>query len=128
MNQCHASRRTRFTLRALLVLLAVCAFCRELQAQQSAPVQRPADPNELQVIPLKYATASEVAHLLQETFGSRGREARLRIGIDDRNNSLIISGSAMDLEKVQQIIRKIDVSSTRSDAGREIYVFDLKKA
>jgi hypothetical protein len=83
---------------------------------------------EQRVYALRNATASDVARMLREVFFTPpGRTGRLTISVDDRTNSVILSGSAADLMEAEAVLNKIDIPGAGAASGRlELRVFALR--
>jgi hypothetical protein len=102
-------RRTYLGL--LLVILAAHAISAG-EAAGPAPAKRPADKKdrgEQRIFRLKYIPANEAAQILRELFG---RRTEISIAIDDRTNSLVVSGSKSNLDELEAITSKIDVEGS----------------
>lgn len=110
----------------------------------------------LEVIRIKYASAQEIAKLIDQLLpGSGGSPAapggvpgipRFRSGSgfaarktkeggvishiipDDRTNAVIVSANAKGMEQVKELIRKLDAKMTASQGGNRIHVVYLQFA
>ncbi len=73
------------------------------------------DKAEHRIFRLKYIPATEASRILRQLFGSR---SGLSIAVDERTNSLVLSGGMAQLVQVEAILNKIDVegSAPVSDA------------
>lgn len=74
-----------------------------------------------QIIPLKYASATDLAEVLTDLSRESGKEAKpatllTRIVADKRTNSLIVSGSDRARARVVQLISRLDTQ----DQGKAI--------
>jgi type II secretory pathway component GspD/PulD (secretin) len=65
---------------------------------------------EYRVYRLQQVRAAEAARVLDEAFNGRGaRVPRLRAIADERTNSVIVSGTAPDLQTLEALLKQIDV-------------------
>ena len=69
-----------------------------------APSNNPAQPYNIQIIPLRYVSATEIQHTI-EPFMPKGATMQ----IDPTRNLLIISGTGVDLTTVTDMVRIFDV-------------------
>jgi hypothetical protein len=78
-----------------------------------APRERPkADTlTEYLIIPLKYATATDAAQLLQQLFrpSGFGGDSSVRIASDPRSNALVVAAPAGRLAELRSLVEKIDM-------------------
>jgi type II secretory pathway component GspD/PulD (secretin) len=82
-----------------------------------------ADKVENRIFRLKHVVATDAARILRELFGSR---RGLSTAVDERTNSLIISGGKVDLQQIEAILMKIDVEgSARAGDAPQVKVFSL---
>ncbi len=65
-------------------------------------------PLEMRVITLKYARAEELQKILNEIKGSRGK-----VQVDARNNTLVLSDTLPNLEKIMPIVERLDSQTTQ---------------
>lgn len=96
-------------------------------------------PGETQVVPLKYAVASQLIQTLKElqvgstviiTGGAEGAAAtaanavppskQVRMAADERTNSILISGQKTEREQIVTAIAKLDIPRTGSGGTRVI--------
>jgi hypothetical protein len=118
-------------LRGLLFLVCGWAWL-ALLAGQAAGQQPPtptggADKTETGVFRLKNMKASEAAALLREVLREQaGPKGTVSLGVDDRRNGVVVSGSAADVAKVRALLEKLDVPG-EADAGErtELRAFPL---
>ncbi len=97
---------------------------------------------ELKTFPLRHASSSTVAKIVESMFGGGGsrvvynRESRryekteaqpagITINSDDRTNTLIVWGEPESLSAAQSIIQRLD---TAGDITGDMKIFELKKA
>jgi general secretion pathway protein D len=103
----------------------------------------------IEVIPLRYAFADEVAPEIDELLGgsgmgapgrnrpgmpaqgvvapaAQGPSAAFKVLPDERTNSIIAAGGPMQMDQIREIIRKLDIRSP--DAMGRIHVYRLKNA
>lgn len=76
---------------------------------------------QLSYIPLKYATASEVAKSLTTIFQQQKGIAPIRIVAEDRTNALIILASEIDTERIKKLIAMVDKGVTKDESLFHIY-------
>ncbi|MCP4683583.1 MAG: type II secretion system secretin GspD [Desulfobacterales bacterium] len=84
---------------------------------------------EISVIPLEYATASDMAKSLNSVFknktrrGTKGMTSGPSVGIaaDDRTNVLIISASEDDTSKIKKLIRLLDKAPLPGEGSIRVY-------
>ncbi len=83
-----------------------------------------ADDEELEVIPLKYASAKDLAATIQKLQQSsvKGAPTKNKISADDRTNSLLISGDKSSRQQVRKIIAKLDTSQPLQEKTKVIYL------
>lgn len=108
---------------ALFLLLAAGG---PLPSRAEAQPPAPADKTELQVFRLKYLPATEASRMLRELLGEQvGPKGRLRMAADERTNSLVATGGAADLARVEGLLQKLDTEDARGEVRTEIRVFEL---
>ncbi|MEM7316724.1 MAG: secretin N-terminal domain-containing protein [Planctomycetota bacterium] len=100
----------------------VCLFVVSLVVATSGyaqPEEKPA--KRLEVYRLKYAEATNAAVLLQGLLANQDKEAAsksdVRLSVDKRTNSLIVSAYKKDLEIVRSLIEVVDRPSQPSEMG-----------
>ncbi|MEB8432900.1 type II secretion system secretin GspD [Cocleimonas sp. KMM 6892] len=83
-----------------------------------------ADDEELEVIPLKFASAKDLAATIQTLQQStvKGAPTKNKISADDRTNSLLISGDKSSRQQVRKIIAKLDTSQPLQEKTKVIYL------
>jgi general secretion pathway protein D len=88
-------------------------------------------PGEPVILPLRYASAQEVAALLNRVFVNAAQAAgqpgndpqRVDIAVDSRSNSLVVrSDSPARLSKVQTLVNSLDVPTPAAGNVRVIYL------
>ena len=78
---------------------------------------------ETRVIRLKTAVAAELAALVEKTVNAQSQ--KVKVLVDPRSNSLVVSGDDSGVETASQVIQQLD---TRSDVQpRELRVIELKQ-
>jgi hypothetical protein len=124
MNPERVPRATRWTA-ALFAVAAACALLDPVASQEPGKQGKGDAPkgNDFQVVALKYARATEVARLLQETYAAK--EAAVRIVADPATNQLVISAAAAQITEIRGLIAKIDVVSD-NEAVRRLKVYELR--
>ncbi len=92
--------------------------------RQLDPNDRKASKEETRVFRLRTASATELASLIEKSVNAQGQ--LVRVILDTRSNSLVVSGDKAAVEQAGQIIQQLD---TRNDAGpREFRILDLKSS
>lgn len=82
------------------------------------------DKDELRVVRLKNGVASQLGSLVEKSFSSQ--RSLIRIQVDDRSNSLVITGKSKALEAVVQLITELD--SQPEESYRQIRFIELQHA
>ena len=83
-----------------------------------------ADDEELEVVPLKYASAKDLAQTIQKLQQStiKGAKSKNKISADGRTNSLLLSGDKSSRQQVRKIIAKLDTPQPIEEKTRVIYL------
>jgi len=83
-----------------------------------------ADDEELEVVPLKYASAKDLAATIQKLQQSniKGAPTKNKISADERTNSLLLSGDKSSRQQVRKIIAKLDTAQPLIEKTRVIYL------
>jgi type II secretory pathway component GspD/PulD (secretin) len=90
--------------------------------RQLDPAAASAVKEETRVIRLKTASASEIVGLVDKSLNAQTQQ--VRVLLDARSNSLVVTGSADAVEAAWQMIQQLD---TRGDSGpRELRLIELK--
>jgi type II secretory pathway component GspD/PulD (secretin) len=116
-------------LRAWCGLLLAVLVTQALSAGESAgppkaklPAEKK-DKAEQMIFRLKYIPAKEASRILRELYGPKGS---VSIGVDDRTNALILSGTKAYLTQAEAILNKLDVEgSARVGDLPQLKVFSL---
>lgn len=93
-----------------------------------ADVDRP-DSDELEIIPLKHASASELVRIINSLNTGRGAKdtsKKIRLAADDRTNSILITGDRASRLKIRATIGFLD--TPLEDGGGNTHVIYLKYA
>ena len=82
----------------------------------------------VQVFPLKKGDATQVAETLRTLYAQPGAAAGAAVGIsvDERINAILVSAGPADLDRMEQLVEKLDTDSV--PRVTEIRVFTLKNA
>jgi general secretion pathway protein D len=82
---------------------------------------------EIEVIPLQYALGSEIVRLLDNLWpqNSEGAASRISVGVDERSNSILISGNSANRLEMRALISHLD---TPLDSGGSTQVIYLRYA
>lgn len=84
---------------------------------------------EIEVIPLQHALASEIVRLLDKLWPQKSNDAdatsRISIGVDERTNSILISGSSGNRLEIRALISHLD---TPVESGGNTQVIYLRYA
>ncbi len=83
-----------------------------------------ADDEELEVVPLKFASAKDLAVTIQKLQQSavKGAPTKNKISADERTNSLLLSGDKSSRQQVRKIIAKLDTRQPVEERTRVIYL------
>ena len=84
-----------------------------------------ADDEQMEVVPLKYASAKELALTIQKLNNSKGNirvPGKAKISADERTNSLLLGGDKSIRSEMRKIIKRLDTPS------RALEVVELKYA
>ena len=83
-----------------------------------------ADDEELEVVPLRYASAKDLAKTIQTLQKSsiKGARSRNKISADVRTNSLLLSGDKSTRQQVRKIIQKLDTPQPLQEKTKVIYL------
>jgi type II secretory pathway component GspD/PulD (secretin) len=92
--------------------------------RQLDPEGRKATREETRVIRLKTASANDLVGILEKSLNSQ--QQQVRVMVDARSNSLIVSGEVAAVEAASQIIQQLDTRG--STAPRELRIMELKAA
>ncbi|MFM8420027.1 MAG: secretin N-terminal domain-containing protein, partial [Verrucomicrobiota bacterium] len=91
---------------------------------QLEPANSKATRDETRVFKLRAASANDLSALVEKSLGASGRA--VRVLLDARSNSLVVSGDPDALQAAAQIIQQLDA---RPDAApRDFRIFDLKSS
>ena len=92
-----------------------------------ANVDRP-DSDELEIIPLKHASASELVRILNSlnTVTAKDASKKVKMAADDRTNSILVSGDRASRLKIRTTISYLD--TPLEDGGGNTHVIYLKYA
>jgi general secretion pathway protein D len=82
---------------------------------------------EIEVIPLQYALGSEIVRLLDRLWpqNAQGATNRISVGVDERSNSILISGNSANRLEMRALISHLD---TPLEAGGSTQVIYLRYA
>ncbi len=82
---------------------------------------------EIEVIPLQYALGSEIVRLLDKLWPQNSKDAtnRISVGVDERSNSILISGSSGNRLEIRALISHLD---TPVESGGSTQVIFLRYA
>ncbi len=83
-----------------------------------------ADDEELEVVPLRFASAKDLAVTIQKLQQSavKGAPTKNKISADERTNSLLLSGDKSSRQQVRKIIAKLDTAQPVEERTRVIYL------
>ena len=92
--------------------------------RQIDPSERSSAREETRVFRLRSASAADLASLIEKSVNAQGQS--VRVLLDARSNSLVVSGERSAIDNAAQIIQQLD---TRNDSGpREFKVLDVKSS
>jgi type II secretory pathway component GspD/PulD (secretin) len=96
----------------------------EAIVRQLDPEGRKGNKDETRVVRLKAALAQELAGLIEKSLSAQAQQ--VRVLVDNRSNSLVLTGDTGAVETASQIIQQLD---TQSDVQpRELRLIELKSA
>jgi Bacterial type II/III secretion system short domain len=125
------SYRARRIVAAMVCLTGSALLVNALFAQPPQKNQSPAEkpPNEVFVVPLRNAAASEVSQALSSVFSDGGRGG-VNISVDQRTNAIIIVAPAGRIAEIKDLISKLDVqvSEPPSTPRAEVRIFSLRNS
>ena len=83
-----------------------------------------ADDEELEVVPLKFASAKDLAQTIQiiQKSSIKGAKSKNRVSADVRTNSLLLSGDKSSRQQVRKIIAKLDTYQRAEEKTKVIYL------
>lgn len=83
-----------------------------------------ADDEEIEVVPLKFASAKTLAQTIQTLQKSniKGVQGKNKVAADERTNSLLLSGDKSARQQVKKIIRKLDTAHKSQDKTQVVYL------
>ncbi len=83
-----------------------------------------ADDEELEVVPLKFASAKDLAQTIRTLQKSsiKGASSKNKISADVRTNSLLLSGDKSSRQQVRKIIAKLDTYQPVEEKTKVIYL------
>ena len=83
-----------------------------------------ADDEELEVVPLKFASAKTLAQTIQTLQQSniKGVRGKNKVAADERTNSLLLSGDRSARQQVKKIIRKLDTFEKIEEKTKVVYL------
>ncbi len=83
-----------------------------------------ADDEELEVVPLRYASAQKLAKTIQilQKSSIKGASSKNRVAADERTNSLLLSGDKSSRQQVRKIIKKLDTPQPIAEKTKVVYL------
>lgn len=82
-----------------------------------------ASSSSIQIIPLRHASASQVAAVLnnlQAAASRTGETSNISIAVDDRSNSILLGGSKTSRVRMRVLISQLDAPSTSPSGNTEV--------
>lgn len=98
---------------------AIREAMKQMKKLKSAPMPQNA---QTKVFSLKYSELPPISRVLTEIVGDRG----LRIGIDDRTNSLIVSANEETMDIVDALLARLDVPAGASESDVQDETLQLR--
>ena len=92
--------------------------------RQLDPAGQKSAKEETRIVRLKTAVASEISSLVEKSLGTQGNG--VKVLVDTRSNSLVITGEPAAVEAAAKIVRELDTPSEVQP--REMKVIELKQA
>lgn len=90
--------------------------------RQLDPAGKALAKEETRVIRLKAASANELVGIVEKSLNAR--QQQVRVLVDTRSNSLVVTGDTSNVEAASQIVQQLD---TRSESGpKELRIIELK--
>jgi general secretion pathway protein D len=87
----------------------------------------PPSERTVEVVPLRFAPADDVAARVRDALGGGGAEAGgLRVTADARSNAVVLSGPADDLRRARAVVARLD--QAQPAGGARVNVYHLKYA
>jgi general secretion pathway protein D len=79
---------------------------------------------EIEVIPLQYALGSEIVRLLDKLWpqNSEGAAGRISVGVDERSNSILISGNSANRLEMRTLISHLDTPLQSGGSTQVVYL------
>jgi general secretion pathway protein D len=79
---------------------------------------------EVEVIPLQYALGSEIVRLLDKLWPQNAEDPanRISVGVDERSNSILISGSSGNRLEIRALISHLDTPVESGGSTQVIYL------
>jgi len=79
---------------------------------------------EIEVIPLQYALGSEIVRLLDKLWpqNSEGAANRISVGVDERSNSILISGNSANRLEMRALISHLDTPLESGGSTQVVYL------
>jgi len=79
---------------------------------------------EIEIIPLQYALGSEIVRLLDKLWpqGSEGAAGRISVGVDERSNSILISGNSANRLEMRTLISHLDTPLQSGGSTQVVYL------
>jgi general secretion pathway protein D len=79
---------------------------------------------EIEVIPLQYAMGSEIVRLLDKLWPQNASDAstRISVGVDERSNSILISGNSAKRLEIRALISHLDTPMESAGSTQVIYL------
>ncbi len=95
------------------VLALVTVACRSTDSSSSrADAAQQATPDvstAVEVVPLKFAVADQLASELRSVIDGQKSRRSMRVVADARTNSIIVSGPREDIAQLLELVAKLDV-------------------
>jgi general secretion pathway protein D len=79
---------------------------------------------EIEIIPLQYALGSEIVRLLDKLWpqNSEGAAGRISVGVDERSNSILISGNSANRLEMRTLISHLDTPLQSGGSTQVVYL------
>lgn len=103
--------------RTALFVLPLLGACVVTPETEPAAVQSSTERASVEVIPLEYASASQLADTLGELFetGGHGSGREVKILADERTNALLVSAPPSRIAALKDLIALLDVDVASAD-------------
>ncbi|MFK7960665.1 MAG: secretin N-terminal domain-containing protein [Phycisphaerales bacterium] len=97
------------------------AVVRELLSQLDQPDR---GDRTTEIIAIEEGEAAMIADIVRDQFGGRGREDAVRVTVDERSNSLIVSAPRQQYDRVAGLVQRLDQRDPGDETIVQIYTLE----